>query len=381
MRLRLLLLCLVNGLVALAQALYFHIPEYVASLGGGSLYVGMLLAGYGLGEIAIRPMAGIYTDNAGRRPVLLMGFVLFIAATLLFRTVTSTWEALVLIRMAQGASIGLITSALLTILVDELSKENRVKGISYFTATGMIGTGLAAPFGSYLINAFGFLFVVDLTIALVGLSLLATVQIKLRPPPSKNEKVSLGDFFRLLLEPSLIPIWIAATTLMIALYAVFGFVKELEIRESLPAMTYIFGPHMCAALLVRFLPIELHKFIGSKGVVALALIALSAGLGILSQADNTALLVVSGLLIGTAHGYGTPIVSAIASNRISESQRGTGLAVLVAVMSVGPLVAGLGFGVLAEAIGVRNMFASAAAVPILGLAMYFIGEYRLSNMS
>jgi len=325
---RLLLLSIINGLVALSQALYFHIPEYVADLGGGSLYVGMLLAGYGLGEIAIRPMAGIYTDNTGRRPVLLMGFVLFIAATLLFRTVTSTWESLFASRMAQGASIGLITSALLTILVDELDPENRVKGLSYFTAAGMIGTGIAAPLGSHLINAFGFLFVVDLTIALVGFSLLATMRIKLHPPPSKNEKMSLKDFFSLLIAPSLVPIWVAAVSLMITLYAVFGFVKQLEISENLPAMTYVFGPHMCAALLVRFFPIELHKVIGSKGVVALALITLSVGLSILSQADNTPLLVVSGLLIGTAHGYGTPIISAVASDRIPESQRGTGLAVL-----------------------------------------------------
>jgi len=116
------------------------------------LLIGVALGGYGLTQAVFQIPLGMLSDVYGRKPIIVAGLVLFALGSVVAALSDSIW-GLILGRLIQGA--GAIASAVMALLSDLTSEENRTKamavvgvsiGIS-FTIAMVAGPAVAGVFG------------------------------------------------------------------------------------------------------------------------------------------------------------------------------------------------------------------------------------------
>lgn len=103
------------------------------------------LAGYTIGQLFF----GVMSDSVGRRPSIVLGVSLFIAASIMAMVSTSV-EMLVVARAVQGFSIGSCQVVARAILVDNISGPRFYVAITYLSLAFGLGPVIAPFVGGYV---------------------------------------------------------------------------------------------------------------------------------------------------------------------------------------------------------------------------------------
>ena len=148
--------------------------------------IGLVLSGYTLTALCVRPFSGFVVDTFPRKKVLLICyfcFALFFAGYY----ITGSLLLFAVIRTLHGAPFGAATVANSTMAVDVLYPERRSEGIGYYGLSNNIAMAIGPSMGLYIyhtIHNFNLLFTMSLVIALGGLIIDSTI--KCREPPSRS---------------------------------------------------------------------------------------------------------------------------------------------------------------------------------------------------
>jgi MFS family permease len=137
-----------------------------------------------------------------------------------------------------------------------------------------------------------------------------------------------------------------------------------------------FAAYSGAALMLRLLFAWLPDRIGAKRVLFPALAALALGFLVLAGAEDTRDVVLAGLLCGSGHGYAFPILFSMVVTRASESDRGSATAIFTALFDLGLVLGGPLFGWISRSVGYPPMYTAAAAVIVVGTAVYAVWDRR-----
>ena len=122
-------------------------PLYLSEVFGATKdETGMVLSGYALTALLIRPFSGFFVDSFPRKVVLLVCYGLFaiffggylIAGSLLFFCI---------LRTLHGAPMGATTVANSTVAIDVLPSSRRAEGIGYYGLSNNLGTAIAPTVG------------------------------------------------------------------------------------------------------------------------------------------------------------------------------------------------------------------------------------------
>lgn len=164
------------------------------------LLISVFLIGLGVAQ----PIHGMLADRYGRRPVLLIGFAIFIFASLA-SVITTSWTALVICRFFQavGVSAGTVTSR--AIVNDVQPREEAAITLSYISIAMGVGPILAPIFGGLLDNSFGWRSVF-LGCFIVGgiIWVMGVLRLPETTPKNKEPRRILSDYSRLLRSPQFI---------------------------------------------------------------------------------------------------------------------------------------------------------------------------------
>ncbi|HSM50987.1 MAG TPA: MFS transporter [Thermoanaerobaculia bacterium] len=134
------------------------LPFYATRLGGDALAVGLMVSAFALAQLATAPLWGRLSDRAGRRPTILGGLVVSVAAHLLFALACSERAAaalapqgllgiLFLSRLVQGAGSG-TTGVVQAYVSDSVPPTERAKALGWLTAAASAGVMLGPLVGS-----------------------------------------------------------------------------------------------------------------------------------------------------------------------------------------------------------------------------------------
>lgn len=167
--------------------------EFDKPVGDIQFLISVFLIGLGVAQ----PIHGMLADRFGRRPVLLMGFAIFVLASLA-SVITTSWTALVICRFLQaiGVSAGTVTSR--AIVNDVQPREEAAITLSYISIAMGLGPILAPIFGGVLDSSFGWrsiflgCFVAGVIIWVMGMLRLPETL-----PANKEPRNILKDYARL----------------------------------------------------------------------------------------------------------------------------------------------------------------------------------------
>lgn len=129
------------GLFMLLPVLALYSSDYTGST---PFLLGLALGAYGVSQALLQIPFGMLSDRIGRKPVILAGLVIFIVGSVIAAQATSVTE-LIIGRFLQGG--GAISAAVMALLTDLTSEENRTKAMATIGASIGVSFSLALTVG------------------------------------------------------------------------------------------------------------------------------------------------------------------------------------------------------------------------------------------
>lgn len=174
------------------------LPIYLSEkFGATNDVIGLVLSGYTIASLVVRPFSGFFVDSFNRKKVLMICLSLFFVFFAGY-IAASTLLMFAIVRTLHGGPFGAATVANSTVAIDVLPSSRRNEGLGYFGLSNNLAMAIAPSVGIYLyklLNDFSVLFWIALVVAFVGLLIDGTVKLPVNSIVKNTEKLSLDRFF------------------------------------------------------------------------------------------------------------------------------------------------------------------------------------------
>ena len=155
------------------------LPLYLSEhFGATKDVIGLVLSGYTITALVVRPFSGYVVDTFPRKTVLMVcfsAFAIFFAGYL----AASSLLLFTIVRTLHGGPFGALTVANSTVAIDVLPSSRRTEGIGYYGLSNNLAMAIAPTVGIFIYkftNSFELIFWLALAVACAGWLTDATVK-------------------------------------------------------------------------------------------------------------------------------------------------------------------------------------------------------------
>ena len=356
------------------------LPLYMAEeFGADKDLIGLVLSGYTLTALLVRPFSGYFVDSFPRKMVLMVSYFFFM---FLFAgyMVAGTVLLFAIVRTLHGFPFGATTVANSTVAIDVLHPTRRAEGIGYYGLSNNIATaiGPTVALAIYQVwESYDLLFALSLLFALCGLIISATLKLPKKELVRNKQPMSFDRF--LLLRGWSLGIAMCCYSFsygVLATYlAIYG-KEELGITGGTGLFFMILSIGLICSRLIGSRTLRKGKIVenASFGVSVSVF-----GYLLFAAVHNLWGYYGAALIIGLGNGHMFPAFQTMFINLASHEQRGTANSTLLVSWDIG---IGLGIligGVLAENMGYHAAFWGAWVVNLAGV-IFFLSFARKQFM-
>ena len=334
--------------------------------------IGLVLSGYTLTALLVRPFSGFVVDSFPRKKVLLVSLFLYF---LFFGTylLASSLLLFALVRTLHGAPFGASTVANSTMAIDVLPSSRRSEGIGFYGISNNIATAIAPSVGIFVyryVHDFDVLFWMAFVVAFLGFAVDATIKPRERQVMKDRKAVSLDRFF-------LVKGWMIALN-MVCFGVCYGVLSNYLAIYGKETMGITGGTGTYFLLLSAGLILS-----RLQGAAALrkGRLTLNAAEGVVISTIGYTLFILvphevgyygSALLIGLGNGHLWPAFQNMMINVAENNERGTANSTLLTSWDLGLGLGVLFGGVIVEYFSYSAAFWSIVGVHVAGLLMFFL---------
>lgn len=344
------------------------LPIYLSETFAADKHViGVVLSGYTLTALLVRPFSGFIVDSYPRKQVLLICFFLmfiFFAGYL----VAGSLLLFAIVRTLHGAPFGATTVANSTVAIDVLHPSRRAEGIGYYGLSNNIATAISPSVAIYiyqLTHNFDLIFAISMAVAGIGLIINSTVKLEKRELIKDKKVISLDRFFLLKSwSQSLTMVCFAFSYGILSTYiAIYG-KEQLGITSGTGLFFLLMSLGLICSRLIGNKSLSKGKIVEN---VSIGILISLVGYFIFAAVNNSFGYYSAALIIGLGNGHMFPAFQTMYINLAPHSQRGTANSSLLISWDVG---VGLGIligGVVVEYFGYNASFWVSAVVNLLGV--------------
>ncbi len=333
--------------------------------------IGLVLSGYTIAALIVRPFSGYIVDTYNRKTVLIVCLALY---TVIFGgyIAAGTLVMFAVVRTLHGGPYGACTVANSTVAIDVLPSSRRNEGIGYYGLSNNLATAIAPTVGIVLykyVHNFDLLFVIAFATAAIGLIVDSTISIQQKDVVLNKKPLSLDRFF--LTRGWLIGFNIAFFGFC---YGVLSNYLAIYGKEKLGIMD---GTGTFFFLLATGL--FLSRLQGSKAL-SKGLLTRNAGIGMIISTFGYIIFIacpnmvgyyLSAILIGVGNGHMYPAFQNMIISVAHHNERGTANSTLLTSWDLGLGIGILAGGVISEYFGYGTAFWANAAFHIVGVILFF----------
>jgi MFS family permease len=356
---------------------------YKARFGFTELIITVIFATYAAGVIAALLAFGSWSDQIGRRPVLLLG-IGFSALSAVAFLVASSLGLLLVGRLLSGFSAGIFTGTATATLVDLAPARRRGMATLVATLVNMGGLG-CGPLLAGVVSQWGPLplrlsFWINL-----GLLIPALAGVVLMPEPVERRGDARLQLQTLRVPPKVRAIFVRAALAAFAGFAVFGlftavapaFLGTLGVMSRAAVGAVVFGVFAASAggqFLLELVPEQIALSAGCIGLIG--------GMGVFATGlatSSLALLILGGMIAGLGQGLSFRAGLAAVNEASPPEQRGEVASTFFVVAYVALSLPVIGEGVLAQVAGLRTaglVFAGAVAA-LAAVVLVLLAQRRV----
>lgn len=349
------------------------LPIYLdAQFGADKDMIGLVLSGYVVAALIVRPFSGFIVDSFNRKKVLVTCFFFFFICFTGY-VGAGTLLMFAIVRTIHGLPFGAATVANSTVAVDVLPSSRRNEGIGFYGLSNNLAMAVAPSAGIWVYGATGdftLLFWISLGVALLGFWCSTAIHLPYRKPVEGKPHLSMDHFF-------LTRAWLMAVNIMLfgLCWGVMGNYVALYGKQQLGIVdgTGIFFALLSAGLFIS-------RLYGVKGLREgkLAENALegavisTVGYTLFALAPGIWAFYASALLIGLGNGRMYPAFLNMFISVARHDQRGTANSSILTSWDVGMGLGILLGGILSQYLGYSAAFWFTAASQATGTLLILL---------
>ncbi len=333
--------------------------------------IGIVLSGYTLLALLIRPFSGFFVDSFPRKVVLLVCYGLF---SIFFAGYLFAGSLLLfaIVRTLHGAPFGSATVANSTVAIDVLHPTRRAEGIGYYGLSNNLASAIAPALAIYILQQchnYDVLFWLSLITSAIGFAINSTLDLKERPLVKDKKKLSFDRFF-------LLKGWSEGLTMMcfafsygvLATYvAIYG--KEiLDISGGAALFFMLLSAGLILSRLIGTRTLRQGKVVQNA---SLGMSVSLVGYLVFAVMQNPFGYYAAALIIGLGNGHMWPAYQNMFINLAPHSQRGTANSSILISWDIGVGLGTLVGGVVVEHFNYMSAFLTAWVVNLVGVTAFF----------
>lgn len=341
--------------------------------------IGLVLSGYIIAALVVRPFSGFIVDTFNRKKVLVICFFFFF---ILFTGYIGAGTLLLfgIVRTLHGLPFGAVTVANSTVAIDVLPSSRRSEGIGFYGLSNNLAMAIAPSVGIWIYNAtdnFSLLFWIALATALLGFLTVSSIKIRHRQPVAEKKKISLDRFF-------LTKGWLLAVNIiffglcwgiMSNYVAIYGS-EILGITDGTGLFFLILSAGLFLARINGSKALAKGKIVESA---AIGVILSLAGYTIFAAVPHSWAYYTSAALIGIGNGNMYPAFLNMFIKVARNDQRGTANSSILTAWDVGMGIGIVLGGFLLQYLSYSAAFWGAAVMQLAGTLVFYLFTRRFFN--
>lgn len=351
------------------------LPLYLSeSFGATKDTIGIVLSGYTVAALIVRPFCGYVVDSFSRKKVLMLclsGFAVFFAGYIAAGTILM----FAICRTLHGGPFGAVTVANSTCAIDVLPSSRRNEGIGLYGLSNNFAMAIAPSIGIYLhnmVDSYMILFWIAFVVAISAVLIAWTIRLPEKDIIRNKEKLSLDRFF-------LTRAWLLAINI-----AMFGFcwgvLSNYLAIYSKEVLSITGGTGTYFALLSMGL---FSSRLQGRKALSQGKLTQNAAEGMLISLVGFTLFVaiphpvayyLSAILIGLGNGHLYPAFLNMFVHVARHDQRGTANSSILTGWDLGFGIGCLLGGIVAEHFGYTATFWMVAAENAVSVILFFLAS-------
>lgn len=351
------------------------LPLYLSETFGATKdTIGIVLSGYTVAALIVRPFCGYVVDSFSRKKVLMLclsGFAVFFAGYIAAGTILM----FAICRTLHGGPFGAVTVANSTCAIDVLPSSRRNEGIGLYGLSNNFAMAIAPSIGIYLhnmVDSYMILFWIAFVVAISAVLIAWTIRLPEKDIIRNKEKLSLDRFF-------LTRAWLLAINI-----AMFGFcwgvLSNYLAIYSKEVLSITGGTGTYFALLSMGL---FSSRLQGRKALSQGKLTQNAAEGMLISLVGFTLFVaiphpvayyLSAILIGLGNGHLYPAFLNMFVHVARHDQRGTANSSILTGWDLGFGIGCLLGGIVAEHFGYTATFWMVAAENAVSVLLFFLAS-------
>lgn len=334
--------------------------------------MGLVLSGYVVAALLVRPFSGFIVDTFDRKKVLVICFFMFF---ILFTGYIGAGTLLLfaIVRTMHGLPFGAVTVANSTAAIDSLPASRRNEGIGFYGLSNNLAMAFAPSIGIWIYHAtdnFGLLFWIALVTAFIGFMTVSTIRLPKRELMKEKRPISLDRFF--LTRGWLLAVNIICFSIcwgiMSNYVAIYGS-EVLGITDGTGLFFLILSCGLFASRLQGSKALAKGRIVENAAVGVLLSLA---GYTLFALVGQSWAYYTAAALIGLGNGHMYPAFLTMFIKLARNNQRGTANSSILTAWDVGMGLGIITGGFLLEYISYSAAFWGAAVMQFAGTMIFFL---------
>lgn len=333
--------------------------------------IGIVLSGYTLTALLIRPFSGFFVDSFPRKKVLLICYFLFF---IFFAGYLAAGTLLIfaIVRTLHGAPFGATTVSNSTVAIDVLHPSRRAEGIGYYGLSNNIASAIGPSVAIWIhevTGSYDLIFLLSLLFAGIGFAINSTLKLKPREIVQDKPKLSFDRFFLVKgWSEALAMVCYAFSYGVIATYiAIYG-KEELGITGGSGVYFILLSAGLIMSRLIGNRTLREGKIVRNA---SLGICVSVVGYLVFAALHNPVGFYASALIIGLGNGHMWPAFQTMFINLAPHTQRGSANSSILISWDIGVGLGILVGGVFVEHFGYHSAFWVAWILNAVGVIFYF----------
>lgn len=330
------------------------LPSYLESINQGGKAAGMMIAIFAAAQFLFSPISGKWTDQYGRRIMIIYGLLGLTISMFVFYA-TDSLPILYLSRIIGGVGAAMLVPAIFAYIADITTLEQRAKGTSLVSAAMSLGIVVGPGIGGFLADyglklPFLVSALVSLAAVLFSAALLkesdATIQLRAANVKQEKEESMAKKIARSTKMPYFIPLILTLVMSLglLAYESVVGLYLDNQFNSSARDIAFMITATGVVSVIVQLFVVDRLVTRFGEVPVLISFLGVTAGGFLLSLfAGSYAMFFVVSLVIFMATSILRPVLNTLIS-KMAEGEVGFAMGMNNAYMSIGniigPLVAG-----------------------------------------
>ena len=333
--------------------------------------IGVVLSGYVLAALLVRPFSAFFVDTFDRKKVLTITFFLFF---ILFSGYIGAGTVLMfaIVRTIHGLPFGAVTVANNTVAIDVLPSSRRNEGVGFYGLSNNLAMAIAPSIGMFVYGRTGnfqILFWIALVTSLMGYIFARSIRTRPRPRLRTKQKLSFDRLF-------MTSAWLLAINIalfgtcwgIMANYVAIYAKEEMNLTDGTGIFFLLLSSGLFVSRLYGNKALRKGKIVGNcvEGVIVS-----TVGYTLFAAVPHMWAFYTAAVLIGLGNGHMYPAFLNMFVGMATPDRRGTATSTIMTSWDIGLGLGMLFGGMLVEYVSYSSAFWASSICQATG-AMLFI---------